>query len=78
MENRTFNTILYCMDHGEDALKEKLMSLSIEDLKNTFRYNRIDRTTNLQKKSLTADELISKIMEVSSRRAHHGDAFREG
>lgn len=40
MENRTFNTILYCMDHGEDALKEKLMSLSIEDLKNTFRYLR--------------------------------------
>ncbi len=74
MEN--FNTVTFVMDHGEEALIERLRDFDLESLKKLFRYNCIDRITNLRKKSLTSDELIAKIVEASSRRAHRGDAFR--
>lgn len=70
------NTTLYVMDHGEQALEKYLRTLDLESLKQLFRLNRIDRITNLKKKSLTSEELIRKIVETSSLRAHHGDAFR--
>ena len=73
---KPFDTEIYLYDHKEEELERCLRSLDLQKLKELFKYNRIDKTTNLKKKSLTRDELISKIIDVSKRRAHKGDAFR--
>ena len=73
---KPFDTVIYLYDHTEEELERCLRSLDLQKLKELFKYNRIDRTTNLRKKSITEDELIRKIIEVSHSRAHRGDAFR--
>ena len=70
------DTTLYVVDYGEKALEDYLKKLDLLSLKKIFRFNRIDRTLNLNKKSLTREILIEKILERSSIRAHRGDAFR--
>lgn len=70
------DTTIYVMKYGEEALEDYLKKLDLFSLKKIFRFNRIDRTLNLNKKSLTRETLIEKILERSSARAHKGDAFR--
>mgnify|MGYP000413400645 CR=1 FL=1 len=75
-EKKPFDTVCFILDHGKEELEEALRSLKLDELKAVFRFNRIDRTTNLRKKDLSEKEIISKIMEVSISRSRKGDAFR--